>query len=69
MIIVREIVDCFKAGAYTVLILNSSPPNEWKKFVRIGNIEYETVIPYDIPNSIGVKGHGDFIGKTVEFVY
>lgn len=65
----REIVDCFKAGSYTVLILNSPPPNEWKNLVRIENIEYETVIAYDIPNSIGVKGYGNFIGKTVEFVY
>ena len=64
----RKVVDCFTAGQYTVLILDSPPPAEWSKFVRIENTEYETEIAYDFPNAICVKEKGNFSNKDVEFI-
>lgn len=64
----RKIVDSFVVGKYTVLVLDSPPPREWRKNVRVENIEYESDIAYDIPNAICVIGTGDFDGKIVEFV-
>ena len=62
---VKEQWDC---GKYTILILSSPPPPTWRKKVRIGNINYNTEIVYDLPNSIGIVGNGNFVGKDVMFI-
>lgn len=64
----RKVVDCFTVGQYTILILDSPPPAEWAKRIRIENTEYETEIAYDFPNAICVKENGNFSNKSVEFV-
>lgn len=45
----RTVIDCFSAGAITVLVLNDFPPAGWKRSVRIREKEYETEMVYDIP--------------------
>ena len=62
-----KVVDCFSVGKYSILVLGDMPPLDYKKSVRIENVEYETEIVYDFPNAIGIKANGNFKGKTVEF--
>jgi len=48
-----------------VLCLNQPVPVGLKKKIVIDDKEYETEIVYDLPNSIGIKGHGTFVGKKI----
>ena len=61
-----KIIDSFSIRDLTVLVLDNPPPFEWKGGIRIENIDYEMVMVYDIPNAIGIRGTGNFTGKTVE---
>lgn len=64
----NKVIEQFNCGKYTVISLKSPPPSHWKKGVRIDNIEYDTEIVYDLPNSIGIIGTGDFKDKQIEFI-
>ncbi len=56
------------AGKYTLLILNVLVPNiNFKKVIIDGN-EYETEIAYDLKNSIGILGKGNFVNKEIQFI-
>lgn len=65
MSMVKKQLQC---GDNTVLILDSAPPANWKKDIRIGNDVFETEIAYDLPNAIAVKAKGDFVGKQIEYL-
>lgn len=65
---VIKVIAQLNAGKYTILILSKEIPFNWKKTVKIDNEMYDTEIVYDIENSIGVIGKGDFVGKEVKFL-
>lgn len=65
MIKVEKQID---AGKFTLLILDSPVPDSNFQKVSIDGKEYETEIAYDLRNSIGIPGKGDFEGKNVQFV-
>lgn len=54
---------------YTLLDLDEMPELGigYRKY-RIDGVEYEPVIVYDLPNNIGIKAQGGFVGKIVEFI-
>lgn len=55
-------------GNFTLLILDSTiPDNNFKKVLIDGN-EYETEIVYDLKSSIGILGKGTFESKEIRFV-
>lgn len=58
----------FDAGKYTLLGLDFPPPLKWNKKVEIDGIEYETEVAYDLKNSIGIVGKGNFVGKEIKFI-
>ena len=64
----NKIIEQFNCGKFTVISLQSPPPPNWKKGVRIDNCEYDTEIVYDLPGSIGIIGNGNFKGKPIEFL-
>lgn len=63
-----RIIEQLKTGKYTLLALDSPPPNHWDKKVEIEGTEYETEIVYDLPNHIAVIGSGEFKGKEIIFI-
>lgn len=57
-----------KAGKYTVLLLDSAiPATKFTKLV-IDGAEYAPEMVYDLKDSIGITGVGDFEGKEVKFI-
>ena len=63
-----KIVDQIKTGKYTLLSLDSDPPNHWNKSISIDGEKYKTEIVYDLPKHIAIIGSGDFVGKEVAFI-
>lgn len=55
-------------GNITLLILNTSIPDCNFKKVLIDGKEYETEIAYDLKDSIGIVGKGDFENKEIQFI-
>lgn len=55
-------------GKFTLLILNTSVPDNNFKKVIIDGKEYETEIAYDLKDSIGIVGKGNFENKEIEFI-
>lgn len=46
-------------------MLESAYSVKYGKMIRIDDKEYRTEIVYDMPNSIGIIGEGDFVGKEI----
>lgn len=63
-----KIKSQLEVGKYTVLILDSNIPYSRGSEVVINGRTFQTEIVYDIPNSIGIIAHGDFIGKEIKFI-
>ena len=63
-----KVTEQFEAGKYTIICLDNPVP--LKKFdrIEIDGISYIPEIVYDLPQSIGVLGIGNFVGKTVSFI-
>lgn len=57
-----------EVGKYTVLTLDSNIPYSKENEVIIDGKTFQTEIVYDMPNSIGIIAHGDFIGKEIKFI-
>ncbi len=55
-------------GKYTVISINQELPTNWGKLVEINGKKYETEIAYDLPNSLGIVGTGEFVGKEIKFI-
>lgn len=55
-------------GKYTVIQLDNPIPLKKFDMVEIDGISYIPEIVYDMPQSIGVLGIGEFVGKTVSFI-
>lgn len=64
----KKVEKQLPAGKFTVLIFNSFSLNELKNkgFILVDGKRYETEIVYDLPNAIGIVGHGNFVGKYVD---
>lgn len=56
------------AGNYTLLILDAPVPDTNFKKIIIERNEYETEIAYDLKNSIGILGKGNFVNKEIQFI-
>lgn len=63
-----RVLNQIDAGENTLLILDSPVPQRLFKKIIIGENEYDAVVVYDLDNSIGVAGKGDFEGKIIEFL-
>ena len=63
-----KIIKQIDAGKCTLLILDSPIPNKNFHKVSIDGNKYETEIAYDMKNSIGILGNGEFEGKEIVFV-
>ena len=57
------------AGENTLLILDAPIPLRLYNKIKINNEYYEPVIAYDLTDSIGIVGKGNFVGQKVEFVW
>lgn len=55
-------------GKYTLIELDSEIPNTKFNKAIIENKEYELEIAYDLKNSIGIVGKGNFVGKEIIFI-
>ena len=55
-------------GNRVILLLDSALPNKRFSKLRINGKEYMPEVVYDLKNSIGVIGTGDFEGKEIEFI-
>lgn len=65
MIKVKKQLD---AGKMTLLILDSPiPDSNFSKALIDGNA-YETEIAYDLKDSIGILGKGEFENKEIQFI-
>ena len=51
----------------TTTIIEVAQSIVFRNYAIIESKEYPTEIVYDLPNHIGIKAHGDFIGKDVTF--
>lgn len=56
------------AGENTLLILDAPIPMRLYNKIKINNEYYKPVIAYDLADSIGIVGKGNFVGQKVEFV-
>ncbi len=63
-----KIIKQLDAGKYTVLCLNAPVPNTNFRKLSIDEKEYESVIVYDLPESIAIEAKGDFVGKEIIFL-
>ena len=66
---VSKVVNVWKIGKYTTLELDEGTPMQPYHKYCIDGREYDIVPVYDMPNHIAVEAEGDFLGKTVEFIY
>ena len=62
----QTVSKCFHIGEYAVLIFKSIPKNFQK--IKIDEIVYDVIIPYDIPNAVALKSKEDFTQKIVHFM-
>lgn len=65
MIKVKKQLD---AGKMTLLILDSPIPDSNFSKVLIDGNAYETEIAYDLKDSIGILGKGEFENKEIQFI-
>lgn len=63
-----RIIGRLEAGDYTVLCLDNEVPLINFKKLKIGTELYEPETIYDMPQSIGIKQKGEFVGKEIEFI-
>ena len=62
------IVSDWIIGKYTALELDKDLPARHYQKYRIDGIDYPPIPVYDLPRHIAVEAHGEFKGKTVEFI-
>jgi len=65
---VNRIKDQFNISDFTVLIFDEMYIAGKGKKVIIGDNTYKAEIIFDFPNSIAIKGTGNFVGKKAIFV-
>lgn len=63
-----KIIKQFDVGKYTLIGMDSQTPNTKFNKAIIDGKEYELEIAYDLKNSIGIVGKGNFVGKEIIFV-
>ena len=63
-----KIIKQLDIGKYTLVELDSTTPDTKFNKAIIENEEYELEIAYDLKNSIGIIGKGNFIGKEIIFI-
>ena len=61
-----KIISQLEINDFTTII-EVSQSKDFGNYAVIENKEYPTEIVYDLPNHIGIKAHGDFVGKDVTF--
>ncbi len=59
-----KIISQFSVGDFTVLEIDRPITDRHYYYYRIDGIDYRGEIVYDLPNHIGIKATGDFVGKT-----
>jgi hypothetical protein len=60
-----KILNQLNIGPYSVIQVDGN--DQIGKVAIIDGKKYDTEIVYDLPNSIAIKGEGDFVGKEVHF--
>ena len=63
-----KVVKQVDIGKYTLITLDTPIPNANFQKVVIENREYETEIAYDLKNSLGIIGKGNFENKEIQFI-
>ena len=60
-----KIVGQIKINDFTVLEVSEN--TYFGNYATINGKDYPTEPVYDMPNCIGIKAHGDFVGKDITF--
>ena len=65
-----EITEQYFFDKYTVLVFNTKifDIRPRFRFIIIDGVKYEPGIPHHSIHELYIEGHGDFVGKKVQFV-
>ncbi len=64
-----KVLSQFEIDKYTILALDTKVLDikQAFRYLIIDGVKYKAEIVYDAPYGIGLIGHGDFVGKEVQF--
>ena len=63
----NRIRDQFTVSKYTILLFDELCITGSGKTIKIDDKSYSTEMVFDLPNSIAIIGHGEYIGKDAGF--